>query len=217
MGIIITQNTTYSDQHSAWLTGLSWGCRLVGHLGTSMGQQLVYWKTPSATYIATPHKTILIELLQDDSDIISTEGCFSCQMNGGGGRRRGRYVRHWESILQCNHLVRKGRSKRSSPVEAFLNAIRVQENKRGKEEKKVVRLGLELTSGQTRHRKRVVRLQPSREDLRHEVDYEVWWSSLFNLHHMLHFYHILLYTLLVSSISYCVYLSLFPLREGSQN
>ena len=77
---------------------------------------------------------------------------------------------------------RRGRSKRSA-VETFLEAIKGQEKeenagaiaKAGKEadEGKVVRLHLRLTPRQTRHRRRVVRMQPAITYLQHDVDYKV--------------------------------------------
>lgn len=93
---------------------------------------------------------------QDETEIISTEGCFACQMNGGS--RRGKN--------------RKGRSRRSSPVEEFLKAIETRNE--DKSEGSLVRLELEVTPGQTRHRRKLVRVQPNRIDLSKELDYQVY-------------------------------------------
>ena len=75
---------------------------------------------------------------------------------------------------------RRGRSKRSA-VDAFLEAITGEEIEEKAEEKggmkaddgKVVRLDLRLTPRQTRHRRRVVRIQPATTYLQHDVDYKV--------------------------------------------
>ena len=77
---------------------------------------------------------------------------------------------------------RRGRSKRSA-VETFLEAIKGQEREEKAEaivkagmkanEGKVVRMDLKLTPRQTRHRRRVVRIQPATTYLQHDVDYKV--------------------------------------------
>ena len=79
---------------------------------------------------------------------------------------------------------RRGRSKRSA-VDAFLEAIKGKsEEKEEAEEKekeeaearagKVVRMDLRLTGRQTRHRKKVVRIQPATTYMQHDVEYKVW-------------------------------------------
>ena len=75
---------------------------------------------------------------------------------------------------------RRGRSKRSA-VDAFLEAITGEEREEKAEAKgsmkaddgEVVRLDLRLTPRQTRHRRRVVRIQPATTYLQHDVDYKV--------------------------------------------
>ena len=66
-------------------------------------------------------------------------------------------------------------------MDAFLEAITGEEREEKDEEKggmksddgKVVRLDLRLTPRQTRHRRRVVRIQPATTYLQHDVDYKV--------------------------------------------
>ena len=87
-------------------------------------------------------------------------------------------------ICEVNLLTvrRRGRSKRSA-VETFLEAIKGREKEENAEantkagmkadEGKVVRLDLRLTPRQTRHRRRVIRIQPATTYLQHDVDYKV--------------------------------------------
>ena len=66
-------------------------------------------------------------------------------------------------------------------MDAFLEAITGEDREEKVEEKggmkvddgKVVRLDLRLTPRQTRHRRRVVRIQPATTYLQHDVDYKV--------------------------------------------
>ena len=78
-------------------------------------------------------------------------------------------------------IRRRGRSKRSA-VDAFLEAITGEEREEKVKAKtdmkadhdgKVVRLDLRLTPRQTRHRRRVVRIQPATTYMQHDVDYKV--------------------------------------------
>ena len=92
----------------------------------------------------------------------------------------------WQVASFCAHLYyldlqtvrRRGRSKRSA-VETFLAAIKEQEEIANTksvmkaDDGKVVRLDLRLTPRQTRHRRRVMRIQPATTYLQHDVDYKV--------------------------------------------
>ena len=124
---------------------------------------------------------------EDEPELISTEGCFACQMNGGTRRRAGRWILfiHSRNTLICELTLitvrRRGRSKRST-VDAFLEAITGEEREEKVEAKtdmkadhdgKVVQLDLRLTPRQTRHRRKVVRIQPATTYMQHDVDYKV--------------------------------------------
>ena len=93
-------------------------------------------------------------------------------MNGGSRRRKNRWVmkKIWLADELCN-TSRKGRNRRSSPVEEFLKAIETRNE--DKSEGSLVRLELEVTPEQTRHRRKLVRVQPNRIDLSKELDYQV--------------------------------------------
>ena len=111
-------------------------------------------------------------------------------MGGPGGKLAGgnslQLSLHTSDTLICevNLLTvrRRGRSKRSA-VETFLEAIKGREKEENAEantkagmkadEGKVVRLDLRLTPRQTRHRRRVIRIQPATTYLQHDVDYKV--------------------------------------------
>ena len=85
-------------------------------------------------------------------DFISTEGCFSCQINGGSRRR--------------NKRKRYRRSTSGTPKEIFFNLIA---NSSAVEHD--FKINLELSQEQTAHRNRILQLQPSRLDLAKSVDY----------------------------------------------
>ena len=73
-------------------------------------------------------------------------------------------------------IRRRGRSKRDA-VEVFLEAIKGRENYKKEvtaaEMGRVVRMGLRLSPKQTRHRRRVVKIQPATTYLQHDIDYKV--------------------------------------------
>ena len=71
--------------------------------------------------------------LQEDNekDFISTEGCYSCKINGGGGRRssrtvqRSRVSRQYSSSRRSHHYrYRKKRLKRHDDMNAKFSSLR---------------------------------------------------------------------------------------------
>ena len=94
------------------------------------------------------------------------------------------------NILSCDHFCnillvlilfylkirRRGRSKRSA-VEVFLEAIKGRENYEKEDTEaemgREVRMDLRLSPKQTRHRRRVVKIQPATTYLQHDIDYKV--------------------------------------------
>ena len=63
-------------------------------------------------------------------------------------------------------------------MDAFLEAIKGKNEEKEETEEtragKVVRMDLRLTGRQTRHRKKVVRIQPATTYMQHDVEYKVW-------------------------------------------
>ena len=96
----------------------------------------------------------------------------------GGGLAGGNFLCAHPLYLDLQTVRRRGRSKRSA-VETFLEAIKGQEREENAEANtntdkgKVVRLDLRLTPRQTRHRRRVMRIQPATTYMQHDVDYKV--------------------------------------------
>lgn len=105
-------------------------------------------------------------------DFISTEGCFACQMNGGKRSSSGRRSRNQ------GRRRRRSRNRRSSEMQSskehFLETIGILDSS-----KKIALLGnnitvqLMLTIEQTKNRRRVVKLQPARNDLMHSIVYDI--------------------------------------------
>lgn len=97
-------------------------------------------------------------------DFISTEGCFSCQINGGsrGGGRKGR---------------KKQRSRRNANLSDKDKFFRLLSNQTTEVEPHNYKINLNVTMEQTANRKRIVKLQPSRSDLIKSLDYRLIGDS----------------------------------------
>ena len=116
---------------------------------------------------------------EEEEEIISTEGCFSCQINGFPGRKNKKSHRRHSSRQGRRRRNRRSRNKRSSPNltyrENMLQAAGVEVGK-GVESvhfSKNISVHLMLDREQTRNRQRVVKLQPAREDLGHSLVYSI--------------------------------------------
>ena len=83
-------------------------------------------------------------------DFISTEGCFSCQMNGGSRRKS------------------KRRRYKRSKKEVFFNLIADKSALQHD-----FKISLAVSAEQTKDRRRILMLQPSRLDLAKSVDYNL--------------------------------------------
>ena len=111
------------------------------------------------------------EYEEGNEDFISTEGCFACQMNGGrrsdGKRSRNQGRRR-----------RRSRNRRSSEIQSskdfFLETMGVLDTS-----KQIAQLGNNITVHmllsveQTKNRRRVVKLQPARNDLMQSLVYQI--------------------------------------------
>ena len=113
---------------------------------------------------------------EEEEEIISTEGCFSCQINGFPGRKNKKSHRRHSSRQGRRRRNRRSRNKRSSPHltyrENMLQAAGV-EGVEGVHFSKNISVHLMLDREQTRNRQRVVKLQPAREDLGHSLVYSI--------------------------------------------
>ena len=117
---------------------------------------------------------------EEEEEYISTEGCFSCQINGFPGRKNKKSHRRHSSRQGKRRRNRRSRNKRSSPQLTYrqnmLEAVGVREV--GEVEERVhfsnnISVHLKLDRQQTRNRQRVVKLQPAREDLGHSLVYSI--------------------------------------------
>ena len=116
---------------------------------------------------------------EEEEEIISTEGCFSCQINGFPGRKNKKSHRRHSSRQGRRRRNRRSRNKRSSPHltyrENMLQAVGLVgvEGVEGVHFSKNISVHLMLDREQTRNRQRVVKLQPAREDLGHSLVYSI--------------------------------------------
>ena len=120
---------------------------------------------------------------EEEEEYISTEGCFSCQINGFPGRKNKKSQSRHSSRQGRRRRNRRSRNKRSSHQlsykENMLQAAGVKELEEVMEVMEVVHFSsnisvhLMLDRQQTHNRQRVVKLQSAREDLGHSVVYTI--------------------------------------------
>ena len=111
---------------------------------------------------------------------MSTEGCFSCQMNGFPGRSNTRSRKSSKSHRRKSRK-RRDRNRRSSVAgpqdnQLFLKAAEGLSEVSSFEAKHFsnnITIHLKVTPKQTRHHLRIAKLQPSRNDLTHSIDYKI--------------------------------------------
>ena len=118
---------------------------------------------------------------EEEEEIISTEGCFSCQMNGFPGRKNKKT--HSRHSSRQGRRRRNRRHKRSHPLSYRENMLQAAGVKEVEEVEEVVEevvhfsrnlsVHLVLERQQTENRQRVVKLQPAREDLGHSLVYSI--------------------------------------------
>ncbi|XP_046415905.1 fibrillin-2-like isoform X1 [Neodiprion fabricii] len=91
-----------------------------------------------------------------DDKIISTEGCFSCKVNGNGGRHRrgarGRSMARYNGTSDMQELITKIRTSKSLSRK---RSRKVKRHHHGEEH--VLKISLQ----QTKHRMRIIKLQPA--------------------------------------------------------
>ena len=111
---------------------------------------------------------------EEEEEFISTEGCFSCQMNGFSTRTS---KRRTSTNRRGRKRHRRDRNRRSSDIlsrkEHFLETVGVGDLVSLRELSNNITVHLEVTQHQTRHRQTIVKLQPSRDDLTHSIDYNI--------------------------------------------
>ena len=114
------------------------------------------------------------DIEEDEEEFISTEGCFSCQMNGFSTRTS---KRRSNTSRRGRKRHRRARNKRSSDSlsskEHFLEAVGVSDLVTQRSLGNNVTVHLVVTKDQTRHRQTLVKFQPSRDDLSHSIDYTI--------------------------------------------
>lgn len=159
----------------------SFGCNPVGNQGFSCDCPRGYQSIGDGHCVATVNPSSFNSLgnswdyeeeyEEGNEDFISTEGCFACQMNGGsrsGGKRSRNQGRR----------RRRSRNRRSSEVQSskdfFLETVGVLDTS-----KQIAQLGNNITVHmllsveQTKNRRRVVKLQPARNDLMQSLVYQI--------------------------------------------
>ena len=101
----------------------------------------------------------------EEEEYISTEGCFSCQMNGFPGRKNKKIHRRQSSYRQGRRRRnRRSRNKRSLSEVTEKGPVHFSRN---------VSVHLILDREQTENRQRVAKLQSARKDLDHPLVYSI--------------------------------------------
>ena len=101
---------------------------------------------------------------EEEEEYISTEGCFSCQMNGFPGRKNKKTHRRQSYRQGRRRRNRRSRNKRDITGLAEEGPVHFSRN---------ISVHLVLDREQTENRQRVVKLQSARRDLDHSLVYSV--------------------------------------------
>jgi len=108
-----------------------------------------------SSYQALSRNWDLDDYEEGTDDFISTEGCFSCQMNGGSRKKKSRRRR------------RQRRGTEMSDMDQFLDLVS------SKEPPHDFKINMKVRKEQTRNRQRILRIQPSRSDLVKYLQYNL--------------------------------------------
>ena len=163
----------------------SFGCNPLGSRGFSCDCPLGYQSVGDGHCVSTVNpsgfsSTWEFEDEEEEEEYVSTEGCFSCQMNGFPGRSSTR-SRKSSKTHRRKSRKRRDRNRRSSNVglsgkELFSEAegeLSELSSFEAKHFSNNITVHLRVSEEQTRHHLRIAKLQPSRNDLSHSIDYKI--------------------------------------------
>ena len=159
-------------------SGCSFGCNPLGSRGYSCHCPEGYQSVGEGHCISTLNPSGFTSLHDDwdydeeEEKYISTEGCFSCQMNGYPGRSKKRRKSSRRGTSRRSRRNRRS-SERISRKDEFLDTVGVLNFESGKFLSNNITVHLKLSPAQTRHRQRIARFLPSRSDLSHSLDYSI--------------------------------------------
>ncbi|CAL4061316.1 unnamed protein product, partial [Meganyctiphanes norvegica] len=150
----------------------------------------------------------------NNENIISTEGCFSCKFNGQGRRRRSLFASYVETnpdTFSLNPMIFHAANESHSKEEVVLvhannqthkvlkRSLQQEFHRRDSIARKAVSnpIILKLALNQTKHRTRIIKLQPATKGLKKNVKYEIKYGNEDNVFDMtskhgvsaLHFKH----------------------------